>query len=302
MSLSDQNEPLSPVASKTVVKSRRAIEKSTMERKKWNNWEDDTLISLIKKYGTKNWRLVAAKLSTQRTAKQCRERWINHLDPDIIKGKLTKEEWNIVVAGQEELGNRWSDIAKLLPGRTPNQIKNVWHAMMRRETKIRKPKKRKLSDLSDGEGDDGPDSSESDEQSDLSDMLEVVSTPKQEQSQISRLDALVEIVVSIYEQECCNSETYLESNNNNDMVDEIQQNHYPSCNMSDDYEYYQTPSTMLGNDIHHHHHPLSHMPLQPLMVYENNNSMGVSHRNFEINKRRLLCYDELDPNHLELTI
>jgi len=72
-------------------------------------------------------------LLQDRTAKQCRERWINHLDPAIVKGKLTSEEWSIVMQSQVELGNRWSEIAKLLPGRTPNQIKNVWHTMARRE-------------------------------------------------------------------------------------------------------------------------------------------------------------------------
>jgi len=114
------------------------------ERRKWNREEDKQLAMLINKHGTSNWRVVASLLQ-DRTAKQCRERWINHLDPAIIKGKLSSEEWSIVVQTQEELGNRWSEIAKLLPGRTPNQIKNVWHAMARRETQ-KKPK-RKLSIL-----------------------------------------------------------------------------------------------------------------------------------------------------------
>jgi hypothetical protein len=109
------------------------------ERRKWVPEEDEKLSKLVKKYGTKNWRIIASHLRG-RLPKQCRERWINHLDPSIVKGRLTEKEWKMVLDAHEELGNRWSEIAKLLPGRTPNQIKNHWHAM------VRKTNKRKFKD------------------------------------------------------------------------------------------------------------------------------------------------------------
>jgi hypothetical protein len=109
------------------------------ERRKWVPEEDEKLSKLVKKYGTKNWRIIASHLRG-RLPKQCRERWINHLDPTIVKGRLTEKEWKMVLDAHEELGNRWSEIAKLLPGRTPNQIKNHWHAM------VRKTNKRKFKD------------------------------------------------------------------------------------------------------------------------------------------------------------
>jgi len=172
------------------------------ERRKWVPEEDTQLVKLIKKYGTKNWRVVASHLK-ERTPKQCRERWINHLDPEIVKGKLTAEEWNLVMESQEEIGNRWSEIAKLLPGRTPNQIKNVWHAMMRRETKQRNPK-RKLSGIDQmiDHSSSEDDISESDtEYPVLKKQKTSASSPDTPELPLSKLDVLVEIALSYYEME-----------------------------------------------------------------------------------------------------
>jgi len=52
-----------------------------------------------------------------RSGKQCRERWHNHLDPNINKDYWSEKEENILFMKHIEYGNKWSDIAKFLPGR-----------------------------------------------------------------------------------------------------------------------------------------------------------------------------------------
>lgn len=75
-----------------------------------------------------------SKYLNGRLPKQCRERWCNQLDPTIRKDSLTEEEWKIVKMGHMKYGNKWSEIAKHLNGRTPNHIKNQWNAMMRKKS------------------------------------------------------------------------------------------------------------------------------------------------------------------------
>eukprot|EP00177_Eucheuma_denticulatum_P002057 GFKZ01003682.1.p1 GENE.GFKZ01003682.1~~GFKZ01003682.1.p1 ORF type:complete len:535 (+),score=57.58 GFKZ01003682.1:818-2422(+) len=105
----------------------------------WTPEEDAKLVELVKKEASippsitasKTWSRVASQL-TNRTGKQCRERYLNQLKPGIRRDPWSPEEEHILREAHKRIGNKWVAIAAQLPGRTDNCVKNHWNSMLRK--------------------------------------------------------------------------------------------------------------------------------------------------------------------------
>ena len=130
------NIPPTAASSSHARRPRRSWSRRSVS---WTPEEDAQLVELVQKEAatppsitaSKTWSRVAAQL-TNRTGKQCRERYLNQLKPGIRREPWSEEEERILHEVHSKIGNKWVAIAAQLPGRTDNCVKNHWNSMLRK--------------------------------------------------------------------------------------------------------------------------------------------------------------------------
>ena len=107
---------------------------SKVGKHSWTPEEDEKLTAAVRKYGACRWSMISMHVASGRVGKQCRERWNNHLCPEVKKSEWSDAEDLAILQGVADQGTRWCEIVQTaaLAGRTDNAIKNRFYALQRR--------------------------------------------------------------------------------------------------------------------------------------------------------------------------
>ncbi|XVE68037.1 hypothetical protein DITRI_Ditri09bG0036100 [Diplodiscus trichospermus] len=108
-------------------------DKSNVKRGLWTPEEDARILAYVSNHGTGNWTSVPKKAGLNRCGKSCRLRWTNYLRPDLKHEGFTPQEEDVIINLHQLIGPRWSLIARHLPGRTDNDVKNYWNTKLRKK-------------------------------------------------------------------------------------------------------------------------------------------------------------------------
>ena len=107
--------------------------KSTRQR--FTKSEDEIIISLVKIYGDHNWEEIVKRLP-KRTTRQCRERWLYHLNPSLNSLPWTQEEDQLLLKLHKKYGSRWTQLSHYFNGRPNCSLKNRFFVLNYNLSKI----------------------------------------------------------------------------------------------------------------------------------------------------------------------
>lgn len=107
-----------------------------VKRQKWKRKEEQDLQSFVLRYGNEpDWEAIASNLTNMgytKNAKQCHDRWMQRMSPDLDRSKWTSEDSQKLFELHSKFTNRWKLITEIFPGRTDNSVKNQFFSMIRK--------------------------------------------------------------------------------------------------------------------------------------------------------------------------
>lgn len=129
----DWNRISATLDNKTAKQCMQKFKNSQRSAKKgnWTSQEDELLFSWVERHGPTKWTECSKEIKG-RCGKQCRERWVNILNPDVKKGNWSDHEQDVIFESLSTYNTSWSAMSHVLPGRTENSIKNYFYSSVRR--------------------------------------------------------------------------------------------------------------------------------------------------------------------------
>lgn len=129
----DWNKISTKLDNKTAKQCMQKFKNSQRSAKKgnWTSQEDDLLFLWVDQHGPTKWTECSKEIKG-RCGKQCRERWVNILNPNVKKGNWSDHEQDVIFNNLSTYNTSWSAMSHILPGRTENSIKNYFYSSVRR--------------------------------------------------------------------------------------------------------------------------------------------------------------------------
>lgn len=119
------------VGAKRKAEEPPAQKSTTSRSRSWMPEEDELVRKLVREHGLRKWAFIAGYLQSK-TQKQVYARWRDYLQPGLSSKPWTRDEQKRLLELQASVGNQWAVLAKMMPGRSPNAIKNRFHATKRK--------------------------------------------------------------------------------------------------------------------------------------------------------------------------
>ena len=109
--------------------------KGPWARGAWSEDEDALLLNIVRSQASTNWVKVSEFVHT-RSPKQCRERYLQNLNPELCHDPITPEEGKVIEDLMAQMGKRWTEIAQRLSGRSSNAVKNWVNSQNHRRRRL----------------------------------------------------------------------------------------------------------------------------------------------------------------------